>query len=94
MYQKDDGNLDRAVKRAIRECIEEGRSVDFLRKHGGEIMDILNFTLTNEQMKEIGFNEGMEQGELNMIRKMKEAGFPIEQLAAVTNRSKEEIEAV
>lgn len=91
-YYKESQDLNYSTKKAIKECIQEGILVEFLKKNKGEIMSILNFTLTKEQMREIDFNEGMEQGELNLIRKMKGDGIPIEMIMKYTSLSREIVE--
>lgn len=94
MYQKDGGNLDHAVKRAIRECIEEGRLVEFLKQNGGEVMDILNFTLTEEQKKKIYKDEGREEARIEDARKFIAKGIPLDIIAKCTGLTMESLEAM
>ena len=97
-YYQESQDLDYAMRRAIKECIEEGILVEFLRKNRGNIMSILNFTLTTEQMKEISYNEGLEQGmetaQEKIARNMKADGISVETIMKYTSLPRGRIEAV
>ena len=61
-------------------------------------MSILNFTLTTEQMKEISYNEGLEDGRAEGMsecaRKMKSEGIDFSVINSVTGYSIAAIEAL
>ena len=69
-------------------------------------MSILNFTLTTEQMKEISYNEGLEQGmetgraegmetaHLEDAKRLMSKGIPLDIIAECTGLTRESLEAI
>ena len=71
VYKKKMDNIKDAVNRAVDECIQEGRLVEFLEKHRGEIMANV-LTEFNEEvfvrsMKEEGREEAKLENAINLL---------------------------
>ena len=71
VYKKEMGDIKDAVNRAVDECIQEGRLVEFLEKHRGEIMANV-LTEFNEEvfvrsMKEEGREEAKLENAINLL---------------------------
>ena len=71
VYKKEMGNIKDAVNRAVDECIQAGRLVEFLEKHRGEIMANV-LTEFNEEvfvrsMKEEGREEAKLENAINLL---------------------------
>ncbi len=97
-YQREGNSLENAVQLAVQQCIDQGILVDFLRKHRGEVMDLI-LTEYNEELhirdeKNIsyeeghedgrmeGIEEGIERGILALIETLQELSLPRDQAAA------------
>ena len=79
VYKKEMGNIRDAVNRAVDECIQEGRLVEFLEKHRGEIMANV-LTEFNEEvfvrsMKEEGREEEREVNIAIFVETLRELGI-------------------
>lgn len=79
VYKKEMGNIRDAVNRAVDECIQEGRLVEFLEKHRGEIMANV-LTEFNEEvfvrsMKEEGREEEREVNIAIFVETLREFGI-------------------
>ncbi len=79
VYKKEMGNIKDAVNRAVDECIQEGRLVEFLEKHRGEIMANV-LTEFNEEvfvrsMKEEGREEEREVNINILVETLREFGI-------------------
>ena len=79
VYKKEMGNIKDAVNRAVDECIQEGRLVEFLEKHRGEIMANV-LTEFNEEvfvrsMKEEGREEEREVNIAIFVETLREFGI-------------------
>ena len=76
-------NRDEAVKEAIHKCLEQGILGEFLNRHGREVYNMLFDEITYEDIirirveeaKEIGIEQGIEQGAAGMITSFCEEGF-------------------
>lgn len=78
VYKKEMSNIKDAVNRAVDECIQEGRLVEFLEKHRGEIMANV-LTEFNEEafvrgIKEEGREEGREESLGIFVETLRELG--------------------
>jgi len=84
-------SIDKAVERAIEECIKEGVLTDFLGKHRSEAvrMSILEFDEEREMklIRKAEFEDGFAGGELNLlvslIRKQLRKGKNTEEIAEI-----------
>ena len=97
-------SLEKAVKKAVDECIKEGILADFLRKNRAEVISVSIFEYDEEfhmgiiraEEREEGIAIGIKQGErianqnmaLNMIKR---GELPSEKIAEYTGLSMEEI---
>jgi predicted transposase/invertase (TIGR01784 family) len=92
-----------ALKQAVQWCIKQGYLQDFLKIHSSEVVNMLitewNWDDAKEVWHEEGVAEGIEKGlakgsrekQLEIARKMKQAGLDMEQIFAFTGLSPEEI---
>ncbi|WP_448782670.1 hypothetical protein [Blautia sp.] len=89
-------SLDKAVERAITECIREGILAEFLKKNRAEAkkMSIYEYDeerhmrQTREEGMEDGMEDGISQAAANML-KMRE--FTDEQIKAVTGLKQQQL---
>ena len=107
-YLKTENEPAIAAKKAVEECIEHGILKDILLKEKGVIEDMItvcydeeihkmreakyNQELGEERGKEIGKEIGKQLGKQQIIKKMYSAGMSIEQIIAITELTKEELE--
>lgn len=83
-----------AVDVAIKECIQEGILVDFLRKHRGDVMSNC-ITEFNEEVYRRGlFEEGREEGRRSVVEKMFKKGMDVNEISAILEVPMEEIESM
>lgn len=76
-------NRDAAIASAMETCVRQGIMVDFIRKYGSEVRNMLftEFNLEDalevcgEENFERGVRQGVQQGICSMIRLCKECGF-------------------
>jgi len=71
-FQDDGRNLDNAIELAILTCMEQDILADFLKKHGSEVMNMLDWSFekvlkarlkeSHEEGLERGLEEGLEKG--------------------------------
>lgn len=93
-------DLETAVSESVRECINNDVLKEYLMKHRGDIMSVLEVNLTREERDAIrwrdGYEDGREAGERSKAYesalKMKEKGFEYEVIAEISGLSIEEIE--
>lgn len=93
-----------AAKRAVEECIEHGILKDILLKEKGVIEDMITVCYDEEihKMREAEYNQelgeargkeiGKQLGKQQIVKKMYSAGMSIEQIIAITELTKEELE--
>ncbi len=84
---------DAAIQTAMRTCAKKGIMVDFIRKHGSEVENMLFTEFNMEDALEVRYEEGMEDGiekgvekgeRLNLIRlvmRKLQKGKTVEQIA-------------
>lgn len=101
-YQKTETSLERAVKRAVSDCVEQGVLKEILEK---ERVAVMGFLLEEFDQKgyekvirEDGYLEGVEagiaQGEREMILNMFANGISMEQIVQITRMPEEEIRKI
>lgn len=56
------GDIETAIREAIKECIRNNVLKDFLQKNGGDIVSFLFEALTKEEMLELSREDGFEKG--------------------------------
>ena len=84
----------------VEECIEHGILKDILLKEKGVIEDMITVCYDEEihKMREAEYNQelgearGKEIGKQQIVKKMYSAGMSIEQIIAITELTKEELE--
>ncbi len=103
-YLKTENEPAIAAKRAVEECIEHGILKDILLKEKGVIEDMITVCYDEEihKMREAEYNQelgeergkeiGKQLGKQQIVKKMYSAGMSIEQIIAITELTKEELE--
>ena len=66
-YKKKMGNIKDAVNRTVDECIQEGRLVEFLEKHRGEIMANVLTDFNEEAFIKDMKEEGREEAKFEIV---------------------------
>lgn len=84
----ENNDLDMAVADCIREFIEKDVLSEYLKKHKGDIMSVLEVILTEEEKEEIH----KLNARLEIAKGLKDDGVPIEIIAKNTKLSIEQIE--
>ena len=100
------GDLKAAIDCAVKQCIDGGFIVDFLRNHSREVTGMLFKEISVEEFAEIrareaydigksegekaGIERGVAQGVLETARKMQAEGIPAELIQKITNLSPDE----
>ena len=88
-------DLEEAVTKAVKDCVERGVLTDFLQKHSSEVFNMftLEFKLDEaiEVWKEEAFEDGVEKGKLETARNFLKMGLSAEQVALGTGLSVEEV---
>lgn len=59
---QESGDIETAIREAIKECIKNNILEDFLQKNGGDVVSFLFEALTKEEMVELGREDGFEEG--------------------------------
>ena len=97
-YQKTMSQKE-AVDKAVSECIREGILSEFLSAHRVEVLQVylaeVDEEVLRKNLKEEGYNEGFEDGELSVINRLIEtkvkAGKSVEQIAVEIELSVDEV---
>ena len=88
-------SLDESLKSAVKYCIERNVLKEFLEEHGSEVINMLFEEVTTEEIAEIrykeGREEGLEEGRIEIARKMKNVGRPISEIEEFTGLTSESI---
>ena len=91
-------SLDESVSSAVKYCIEHGILKKFLEEHGSEVTNMLFDDITMEEIADIRYNEGREDGreegrieKLRTAASFKKLGVSSEVIAQATGLSLEEI---
>lgn len=70
-FQNAGNSRDMAIRKAVKECLEEGVMVDFIREHGSEVENMLFTEFNMDDALEVRYEEGREKGELmKLIRQV------------------------
>ena len=93
-------NLDDAVRRTVDECISEGILTEFLAKNRAEVIRMSIFEYDKEveerKLREAEFEYGKSEGEkaqsIIFVKRMLEAGEPIEKIQKYTGWAVEDIQ--
>jgi hypothetical protein len=78
-------NRDKAVAKAIEDCAKQGILVEFLEKHGGNVMSMLYADWNIDDFGAVRWEEGKEEGLLKGAQTMLEFGNPPELIAERLN---------
>ena len=92
-------SLDESLKSAVKYCIERNVLKEFLEEHSSEVINMLFEEVTIEEIAEIRYKEGREEGiekgryerDRTIARKMKNAGRPISEIEEFTGLTFESI---
>jgi hypothetical protein len=61
-YEKESGDLEGAIKKAVKYCVENNILKDFLETHSKEVLNMLFTEWNQEEALEYRYNEGREEG--------------------------------
>lgn len=94
--------LSEAVEQAIKECLQEGILVDFLRRNKSEViaMSIFEYDKDKEEKKlrkaeyEYGYDSGYEAGFEKVVRSMIEDKVSVEKIKQYTGYTAEKIREI
>ena len=94
--------LDESVKSAVKYCIEHDVLKDFLEKIGSEIINMLLYDFSVEEIADIRYNEGredgleqgLEQASLQIARNLLSKGSTPEFIQEITGLDQEVIKAL
>ena len=90
-YEKEAGNLEEAIKKAIKFCREHDILLKFLEKNATEVINMLMTEWNWDDALTVRFKEGMEEGLEKAAKNALAADIPIEQIHEITGL---EIEAI
>lgn len=82
------GDLDEAVAQCIREFMENDVLTEYLKKHKGDVMSVLEVTLTEEEKERIH----KEDRSREIAKVLKDKGVSLDIIMESTKLTKEEIE--
>ena len=99
-FLKEQGDLEKAIKKAVKYCFGHGILKEYLEKHGSEVQNMLLTEWNTEDAiayaREEGREEGKEEGrvikELEIARNLLAKGASYEFIQEVTGLSADEIE--
>ena len=101
-YQKGGIELEDALTRAVKDCIEEGILVKYLKDHASEAINMLTQEFDIEIAKQVwreealeeGREEGREEALFENAKAMLQKGLSIELIMEITKLSRGQIEAL
>jgi predicted transposase/invertase (TIGR01784 family) len=105
-YMKTGLDKDKALKEAVNWCRRHGYIREFLKEHGSEVVNMLFGEWNLEEVLAVryedGWERGLEQGllqggqrqQLEIARKLKVMGLPLEQIAAGTGLDADAVAAL
>lgn len=91
---KKDMSIERAVEKAVNECITEGILSEFFKRNKAEAIQMSIFEYDQELHEKTLHEEGYEEGENGVILKMYKKGYTLEQIAEIAEKSIEEIKSI
>ena len=90
---KDSGmNLKDAIEKAIKDCVERNILTEFLKKHGGEVLDMLYAEWNLDDYVKVQRREAVLEGIFQTALRMLSRGKPIEEIVEDTGLSRAEVE--
>jgi len=97
-YTKAEFTLNEAVTKAIEDCIQKGHIVDYLKRHGSEVLSMITKNISMEEygsiMREDGKLEGFFEGIVKVATNMFNNASPINDIIAATGLDRSEIEEI
>jgi predicted transposase/invertase (TIGR01784 family) len=101
-YEKAGLELNVALEQAVNWCINHSYLPDFLKAHGSEVINMLIGEWNWDDARKVWHEEGVEEGQeeerkkayqekLEIARKMKARGTPLDQIAEDFGLPSEEI---
>ena len=88
---KEHLSLDESLRSAVKYCIENDILREFLEEHSTEVYNMLFDDISIEEIAEIRYNEGHEDGKRTIARNLLAKGSTPEFITEVTGLSPEEI---
>ena len=94
--------FSKAVDKAVDKCIKEGALADILQKFRAEVKSMLltefdeerEWKLIAEGFRELGFDEGVEEGKKGIIKNMLSNGFTKETIIKSTGITEEDFDKI
>ncbi|MBP5468247.1 MAG: hypothetical protein J6Z11_03285, partial [Candidatus Riflebacteria bacterium] len=101
-YSKIYDDFTIAVDKAVEECIENGILKDLLVKYSAEVKNMLltefdevkDWAIIAKGYKEIGYDEGLEEGKKGIIKNMLSNGFTKETIIKSTGITEEDFDKI
>ena len=90
-YEKENKNLDNAVKLAINECIKRNVLKEYLERNGSEVRNMLLQEWNWKEAEEVWREEGREEKTIEIAKKMKEIGVDVSTIVKSTGLPADEI---
>jgi predicted transposase/invertase (TIGR01784 family) len=85
---------EEAVREAVIYCIKHGIMKDFLEKNGSEVVNMLSVEFSLEDALRIRYEEGIEEGLLQVAKEMINDGDSLEKIARITKLPIETIQSI
>ena len=82
----------RAIREAMRYCMEHDVMKEFLQEHESEVIDMVNFEWNQKDFEEAVREEGREEEKSAFILSMLKEKLPLETIARVSKMSVERIQ--
>jgi hypothetical protein len=86
-YEKESGNLEEAIRKAVRYCCENNILKDFLEKNASEVMNMLMTEWNWDDALTVRYREGLERAARNALAQ----GIPIDMIKTITGLDEETI---
>ena len=99
-------DLNEAISKAVKDCIEEGVLVDFLNEHGSEVINLLTaewnldraLYIRAQEAREEGLNKGLSKGRdeerIIIAKNLLNLAIPIEQIVIATGLTRDEVSSL
>lgn len=85
--------IQEAVERAVKECIQEGILADFLERHRAEAIAVSIYEYNEDRQRQLDRKEGMELGEKQKLKtivsKMLKKGYSVDEISDMLEESVE-----
>jgi len=83
-----------AIREAMRYCEEHDIMKEFLQRHEGEVVDMVNFEWNQKDFEEAVLEEGMEAGKVAVVLEMLRDRLPLETIARLSKFSLDRVKEI